>query len=100
MPTGAVMRRLALAMIAAVALTTPGSTSSRDAADQASPPSSNETATTSTIALQLAAGGDSASKTFQAADPRTRTQTIEIEVTPADPAITLDFVTADEATKS
>jgi hypothetical protein len=90
-------------MIAALGLTSPTCSPSHESGDQGNTSSPDGLAATNTIDLQLGDGADSVSATFQAQDPRTHGQTIEIEVTPADSAITLDsvtldFVTADGAT--
>ena len=94
------MQRPAWPMIAVVVLLTiPACSSDRHRADQTSTTTSTEPATTTnTFDLQLAEGADSASTTFRAEDPRTHGETIEITITPANPAIVLDFVTADGAT--
>lgn len=58
--------------------------------------SSDDTA----IQLRLSDGADTATTTFEAEDPRTHTQTIEIEIQPVDSDVTLEFQTAGGSTLS
>lgn len=92
------MHKRAGPIIITVLLAIPACSSGDDNSDQRNTSSTNQPAATNTIDLQLGDGADSASTTFQAQDPRTHGQTVEIEITPTDAAITLDFVTADGAT--
>lgn len=52
------------------------------------------------IELRLGDGADTATATFDAEDPRSHTQTIRIELEPADADVSLDFQTTDRATLS
>jgi hypothetical protein len=50
------------------------------------------------VQLRLAAGASSAQRHFDAPDPRTHTQTIEVAIEPAESPVVIDFMTTTGST--
>jgi hypothetical protein len=93
---------LAMAAVAAMACSgrdvSVGAPGGSDATDERHDRSSEVAQERSVVELELGPGSSVTEGRFDAADPRTHTQVIDVSIEPAGSVVTIEFVTADGAT--